>query len=78
MDQDIMKYVPLSKRDTISKAYRAQGGYVIILKDGWEASRTDAGCQVIHEYTISDLRYQIGGIKPLEATQAATALVSAR
>ncbi len=73
MDQSILKYVPASKREAIRDAYRDQDGIWITLKDGWEASRTDAGCRTIHEDTIKELKYQISGIQRQEATQAATA-----
>lgn len=73
MDQSILKYVPASKREAIRDAYRDQDGIWITLKDGWEASRTDSGCHVIHEDTIRDLKYQIAGIQRQEATRAATA-----
>lgn len=75
MDQSILKYVPALKREAIRDAYRDQDGIWITLRDGWEASRTDSGCHVIHEDTISDLKYQIAGIQRIEqeATRAATA-----
>lgn len=75
MDQSILKYVPASKLEAIRDAYRDQDGIWITLRDGWEASRTDSGCHVIHEDTISDLKYQIAGIQRIEqeATRAATA-----
>lgn len=73
MDQNILKYVPASKREAIRDAYRDQDGIWLTLKDDWEASRTDSGCQTIHEYTIHDLKYQIAGIQRQEATRAATA-----
>ena len=73
MDQSILKYVPASKLEAIRDAYRDQDGIWITLKDGWEASRTDSGCHVIHEDTIHDLKYQIAGIQRQEATRAATA-----
>lgn len=74
MDQSILKYVPASKREAIRDAYRDQDGIWITLKEGWEASRTDSGCHVIHEDTIKDLKYQIAGIQRIEqeAPQAAT------
>lgn len=75
MDQSILKYVPASKREAIRDAYRDQDGIWITLRQGWEASRTDSGCHVIHEDTIHDLKYQIAGIQRIEqeATRAATA-----
>ena len=72
MDQSILKYVPASKREAIRDAYRDQDGIWITLRSGWEASRTDAGCHVIHEDTISQLKYQIAGIQRIEQ-EAATA-----
>lgn len=62
---NIMKYIPKSKREAIRDAYRDEDGYWICLKEGWEASRTDSECRVIHEDHISDLRYQIAGITKL-------------
>lgn len=73
MDQSILKYVPASKREAILDAYRDQDGIWITLRKGWEASRTDSGCHVIHEDTIKDLKYQIAGIQRQEAARAATA-----
>ncbi len=63
---DLLKYVPLSKRDSVRDAYVDCDGYWICLNEGWEASRMDAGCRTIHEDTISDLRYQISGIRKCE------------
>lgn len=60
---DIMRYVPKSKREAVRDAYRDEDGFWICLREGWEASRTDSGCHVIHEDYIKDLRYQIAGIK---------------
>lgn len=60
---DLMKYVPKSKQAAIRDVYKDEDGYWICLKDGWEASRTDAGCYTIHADTIPELRYQIAGIK---------------
>lgn len=62
MDNNILKYVPKGKREAIHDAYRDDDGMWIVLKNGWEASRTDSGCHVIHEDTIKELRYQIAGI----------------
>lgn len=62
MDNNILKYVPKEKREAIHDAYRDDDGMWIVLKNGWEASRTDSGCHVIHEDTIKELRYQIAGI----------------
>lgn len=59
----IINYVPASKREAVRDAYQDQDGYWICLREGWEASRTDAGCRTIHEDTIADLKYQIGGIR---------------
>jgi len=78
MDQSILKYVPASKREAIRDAYRDQDGIWITLRDGWEASRTDAGCRTIHEDTIKDLKYQIAGIHRQEATRAAETPVPGR
>lgn len=65
MDESIMKYVPKSKRHAILDAYKDQDGYWICIKSdsGYEASRMESGCHVIHEDTVQELRYQIAGIK---------------
>ena len=60
---DIMKYIPKSKRSAIRDAYRDDDGYWICLHEGWEASRMDSGCRVIHEDYIADLKWQIAGIR---------------
>ena len=60
---DLMKYIPKSKRDAIRDIFRDSDGYWIFLKEGWNADRMDSECRVIHEDFISDLRYQIAGIK---------------
>lgn len=60
---DLMRYVPKSKREAVRDAYRDEDGFWICLREGWEASRTDAGCRTIHEDTIPELRYQIAGIR---------------
>lgn len=61
--QRIMGYIPKSKWGAVRDCYRDQDGYWICLNNGWEASRTDSGCHVIHEDTIKDLKYQIAGIR---------------
>ncbi len=66
MDGKIMQYVPKSKIEAISDAFRDEDGMWIYLRDGWEASRMDTGCHVIHEDTIKWLRYQIAGIRKEE------------
>ena len=60
---DLMKYIPKSKRDAIRDIFRDSDGYWIFLKEGWNADRMDQECRVIHEDYISDLKYQIAGIK---------------
>lgn len=55
MDENIMNYVPKSKRHAILDAYKDQDGY-------WICIKSDSG-HVIHEDTIQELRYQIAGIK---------------
>ena len=60
---NIKSYVPKGKREAVRDAYRDEDGYWICLNEGWEASRTDAGCRTIHEDTIADLKYQIAGIR---------------
>lgn len=61
--EQIMKYIPKSKLDAVSDAFEDEDGLWIYLKQGWEASRTDRGCHVIHEDTVKELRYQIAGIR---------------
>jgi len=61
--EKIMRYIPANKLGAIRDAYRDEDGYWICLNKGWEASRMDSGCRVIHEDYIRDLRYQIAGIK---------------
>lgn len=63
---DIMRYIPKSKRTAVRDYYKDEDGYWICLNPGWEASNTDAGCRTIHEDTITDLRYQIKGIRRVE------------
>jgi len=63
MNQKIMNYIPKSKIEAVSDAYKDEDGYWICLNEGWEASRTDSGCRAIHEDTIKELRYQIAGIQ---------------
>ncbi|WP_133966190.1 hypothetical protein [Eubacterium limosum] len=76
MDKNILKYVPKSKRHVIFDAYKDQDGYWICIKhdSGFEASRMEPGCHVIHEDTIQELRYQIAGIKKRVLTNQSTAL----
>lgn len=59
----IMRYIPKSKVEAVSDAFEDQDGIWIYLNDGWEASRMDMGCHVIHEWTIQELKYQIAGIR---------------
>ena len=61
--QQILRYVPKSKLESIHDAWYDDDGYWIMLKDGWEASMNDQGCQTIHEDSIKWLRYQISGIR---------------
>ena len=60
---DLMKYIPKSKRQAIRDSFHDSDGYWIFLKEGWNADRMDSECRVIHEDFISDLRYQIAGIR---------------
>lgn len=60
---NILKYVPKSKLPAIKSIYVDTDGYWIVLNDGWNATRTDERCKVIHEDTIKNLRYQIAGIE---------------
>ena len=69
MDADIMKYIPKDRQDAVRDAYKDDDGYWICLKEGWEASRMDSDCRVIHEDYIKDLRYQIAGIKKISKTK---------
>lgn len=66
MDSKIMKYVPKSKAEAISKVWTDEDGMWITLKEGWEAGRMGGGVHVIHEETIRELRYQIAGIERVE------------
>lgn len=61
-DRKIMKYVPSSKKDSIRSAWKDDDGLWIMLNEGWNADRMDRSCRTIHEDTIKELRYQIGGI----------------
>ena len=61
--EQIMRYVPKSKVEAIRDAYEDEDGLWIYLYKGWEASRTDIGCHVIHQDNIKDLRWQIAGIR---------------
>lgn len=65
MDERILKYVPQKKKEAVADAFKDSDGYWIFLKDGLEASNMDSGCHTIHEDTIKELRYQIGGISKL-------------
>ena len=49
MDESIMRYIPKDKQDAVRDAYKDDDGYWICLKEGWEASRMDSDCRVIHE-----------------------------
>ena len=62
IDENIMKYIPVSKKPAIDACWRDSDGYWICLKEGWNADRMDWSCHTIHEDTIAELRYQIGGI----------------
>lgn len=59
----ILKYVPKNKQAAIKDAWEDSDGMWIILKAGWNADRMDFNCHTIHEETVSELRYQIAGIK---------------
>ena len=72
MDNSIMKYVSSAKVEAIQDAYRDEKGYWLILKDGWEASRTKAGCKRICADNIRDLKFQVGGIQPIQRTAKKT------
>ena len=63
LEPKIMKYVPKSKIEAIKDAWIDDDGMWIVLKEGWNADRTDAECRTIHEDNIKDLRYQIAGIR---------------
>lgn len=64
--QRILKYIPKSKLEAIRDAYKDSDGYWICLRKGWEASRTDRGCHVIHEDAIPQLQWQIAGIRKFQ------------
>lgn len=66
MDKAILKYIPKSKREGIKDCFRDDDGIWIFLKNGWNADRMDNECHVIHEDCISDLKYQIAGIRKVE------------
>ena len=61
-DKRIMKYIPKSKLNSISMAWKDDDGYWISIRSGWIASRVDARATVIHADTIKELRYEIAGI----------------
>lgn len=63
MKRLITDYIPKNKLEAVVDAYRDEDGYWIRLREGWEASREDAGCRTIHEDTVRDLKYQIAGIQ---------------
>lgn len=65
MNEALLKYVPASKREGIRSIFHDSDGYWIYLHDGWNADRMDSDIRTIHEDTIKDLRYQIGGIRKL-------------
>lgn len=60
--EDIMKYIPKTKRTAIYDAWEDDDGYWILLNDGWNADRMDWLSATIHENDLKELRYQIGGI----------------
>ena len=64
--EQILNYVPKSNIEGIRDAWQDDDGIWICLKEGWEASRTDRRCHVIHEDTIKQLRWQIAGIRKNE------------
>ena len=66
MDSCILKYVPKNKLSAIRTCYKDSDGYWIVLEIGYEASRTDINCRVIHQWTINELRYQIAGIRKVD------------
>ena len=61
--EQIMHYVPKSKKAAVSDAFADCDGMWIYLHDGWDASRMDIGYHVIHADCVKELRYQIGGIR---------------
>lgn len=58
--EQMMKYVPKSKREAIKDAWTDSDGYWMTINDGWE---TIDGCHVIHEYRIIELRQCIREIR---------------
>lgn len=66
IDNNLLKYVPKSKREAIKAIWRDSDGYWIVVKDEYNADRMDVDCHTIHEDTIKELRYQIGGINKHE------------
>ena len=61
--EQILRYVPKSKLAAIYDAWEDSDGMWIMLNDGWNADRMDYNCHTIHEYNVTDLRYQIAGIR---------------
>ena len=68
--EQIMKYVPKTKKDAIYDAWEDSDGIWIMLKEGWNADRMDYNCHTIHEDTVAELKYQIAGIKRRKETVA--------
>lgn len=66
MDERIMKYIPKSKRAAVNDCWRDSDGYWITLKEGYEFYNLDSGARAICQDTISELRYQIAGIRKAE------------
>lgn len=66
MDDRIMKYVPKSKKAAVKDCWKDSDGYWITLHDGYEFSNLDAGARAVSRDTISELRYQIAGIRKAE------------
>ena len=63
IDENLLKYVPKTKRIAIKAIWKDDDGYWIILKNGYHASLTDERCRTIHEDNIRNIRYQVRGIE---------------
>ncbi len=61
----IMSYFPESKRESVDEILHDSDGTWIILKEGWNADNMDYRCRTIHEDTVTELKYQISGVRKL-------------
>ena len=65
MMKQLIDYVPKTKRAAIHDIFRDDDGIWIFLNEGWNADRMDFECRTIHEDTITELKYQIAGIRKI-------------